>query len=72
MAETAVKRLLCCRFRHSSEALRQVCQGWLRICREINVFFSSFEYRMFYVLYPFVTYLLILPRTLSGVTLVFR
>jgi hypothetical protein len=32
-----------------------------------NIFFSSFKYRMFYVLYPFVTYLLTLPhkRTLS-------
>jgi hypothetical protein len=28
----------------------------------MNVFFSSFEYHMFYVLYPFVTYLLKLPR----------
>jgi hypothetical protein len=26
-------------------------------------FFSRFEYHMFYVLYPFVTYLLTLPRT---------
>jgi TRAP-type mannitol/chloroaromatic compound transport system permease small subunit len=26
------------------------------------MFFSRFEYHMFYVLYPFVTYLLILPR----------
>jgi uncharacterized membrane protein len=25
-------------------------------------FLSSFEYHMFYVLYPFVTYLLTLPR----------
>jgi hypothetical protein len=32
-----------------------------RICREINVF-PRFEYHMFYVLYPFVTYLLTLPR----------
>jgi hypothetical protein len=33
------------------------------LCREINVFVSRFEYHMFYVLYPFVTYLLILPCT---------
>jgi hypothetical protein len=26
------------------------------------MFFSRFEYHMFYVLYPFVTYLLTLPR----------
>jgi hypothetical protein len=29
-------------------------------CQEIHVF-SRFEYHMFYVLYPFVTYLLTLP-----------
>jgi hypothetical protein len=41
----------------------QVYQCWWRICREINVlFFPSFEY-MFYVLYPFVTYWLTLPRS---------
>jgi hypothetical protein len=33
-----------------------------RIFQEINVF-SRFEYHMFYVLYPFVAYLLTLPRT---------
>jgi hypothetical protein len=27
-----------------------------------NKMFSRFEYHMFYVLYPFVTYLLTLPR----------
>jgi hypothetical protein len=35
-------------------------------CREINVFFPRFEYYMFYVLYPFVTYLLTLPRNEQG------
>jgi hypothetical protein len=40
----------------------QVYECWWRTCREINVFFSSFEYHVFYVLYPFVTYLLTLPR----------
>jgi hypothetical protein len=29
------------------------------------MFFSRFEYHMFYVLYPFVTFLLTLPRTLG-------
>jgi hypothetical protein len=29
-------------------------------------FFSRFEYHMFYVLYPFVTYLLTLPRIPNG------
>jgi hypothetical protein len=36
----------------------EIYQCWRRICREINVFFGGFEYQMFYVLYPFVTYLL--------------
>jgi hypothetical protein len=40
----------------------QMYQCWWRICRDINVS-SSFEYHMFYVLYPFVTYLLTLPRS---------
>jgi hypothetical protein len=40
----------------------QVYQCWWRICWEINVF-SRFEYHTFYVLYPFVTYLLTLPCT---------
>jgi hypothetical protein len=39
----------------------RIYQCWWRICREINVF-SRFEYHMFYVLYPFVTYLMALPR----------
>jgi hypothetical protein len=38
-----------------------VHQYWCRTCREI-FFPPSFEYHMFYVLYPFVTCLLILPR----------
>jgi hypothetical protein len=50
-----------CGFRRTGKAMRQVYQCWWRICREINVFFSRFEYRMFYVVYPFVTYLLTLP-----------
>jgi hypothetical protein len=29
--------------------LDKVYQCWWRICREINDFFSRFEYRMFYV-----------------------
>jgi hypothetical protein len=37
-------------------------QCWWRVCRAINVF-SRFEYHMFYVLYPFVTYLQTVPRT---------
>jgi hypothetical protein len=61
VAETTVKRLLCCGFRHIAKAMGQVYQCWWRICQEVNVF-PSFEYHMFYVLYPFVTYLLTLPR----------
>jgi hypothetical protein len=60
-AETAVKRLLCCGFRPTGKAVGQVYQCWCRICREINVC-SGFEYHVFYVLHPFVIYLLTLQR----------
>jgi hypothetical protein len=53
VAEAVVKRLLCCGFPRT---------GWWRIGQEIKVF-SMYEYHMFYVLYPFVTCLLTLPRT---------
>jgi hypothetical protein len=62
MDETTVKRLLCCGFRRTGKAMGQVYRCWWRICREISVSFSSFEYHMLYVVYPFVTYLLTLPR----------
>jgi hypothetical protein len=52
VAETTVKRFLCCGFRRAGKAMGQVYQCWWRICREVNVF-SRFEYHMFYVLYPF-------------------
>jgi hypothetical protein len=64
VAETTVKRLQWCWFRRTGKAMGQVYKCWWRICREMNVF-SRFEYHMFYVLYPFVTYLLTLPRTWS-------
>jgi hypothetical protein len=32
-----VKRLLCCGFRRTGNAMGQVYQCWWRICREINV-----------------------------------
>jgi hypothetical protein len=54
VAEITVKRLLCCGSRRTGKAKGQVYQCWWRICREINVLFT-FEYHMFYVLYPFVT-----------------
>jgi hypothetical protein len=57
-----VKKLLCCGFRSTGKSMGQVYQCWWRICREINVF-PMLEYNMFYVLYPFVTYLLTLPST---------
>jgi hypothetical protein len=65
VAETTVKRLLCCGFRSTGKAMGQVYQCWWMICRERNGF-SRFEYHMFYVLYPFVTYLLTLPRISIG------
>jgi hypothetical protein len=40
-------------------------QWWWRICREICVLFQV-QYHMFYVLYPFVTYLLTLHRNIWG------
>jgi hypothetical protein len=40
VAETAVKRLLCCGFRHPGKAMGRVYQCWWRICREVNVFFK--------------------------------
>jgi hypothetical protein len=61
LAETTVKRLLCCRFRRTSKVMRQVYKCWWRIWGEINVFFR-FEYHMFYVLYRSVTYVLTVPH----------
>jgi hypothetical protein len=64
VAETTVRRLLCCGFRHAGKAMGQLYQCWWRICREINIF-PNFEYHMFYILYPFVTYWLTLRRSRS-------
>jgi hypothetical protein len=70
VTETAVERLLCCGFRRTGKTMGQMYQCWWRIRREINVFFFySFEYHMFYVSYPFVMYLLTLPRTKSLINL---
>jgi hypothetical protein len=41
VAETAAKRLLCCGFRRTGNAMGQVYQCWWRICREIDVFPGS-------------------------------
>jgi hypothetical protein len=40
VAETTVKKILCCGFRRSGKAMTQVCQRWWRICRETNIFFQ--------------------------------
>jgi hypothetical protein len=49
MAETTVKRLLRWGFRRTGKVMEQVYQCWWRICRELNVFFSRFEYQKIYV-----------------------
>jgi hypothetical protein len=61
VAEITVKILLFCVFRRTGKAMGQVYQCLWRICREINVF-SRFEHYPFYILHPFVTYLLTLSR----------
>jgi hypothetical protein len=43
----------------TGKAMGQVYQCWWRMCRELHVY-SRFEFHMFYVLYPFVTYLPVL------------
>jgi hypothetical protein len=55
------QRLTCCGFRRTDKQMRQVYQCWWVICGETNVL-SRFEYHILYVLYPFVTYILTLPR----------
>jgi hypothetical protein len=37
MAETAVKRLVCCGFRRTGKAMGQMSECWWRICREVTV-----------------------------------
>jgi hypothetical protein len=59
VAETAEERLLCCRFRRTGKAMGHVFQSRWRVCREIN--FIQVRMSMFYVSYPFLTYLLTLP-----------
>jgi hypothetical protein len=72
VAETTVKRLLCCEFLFIIKAMGQVYQCWWRICREVNVFSLRLEYHMFYVLYPSVTYLLTPPRILNITVIIFH
>jgi hypothetical protein len=68
VAETTVKRLLCCRFRCTGKVMGQGYPCWWRICREINVFLSRLKYHIFYILCPFVTYLLTLPHRIYWIT----
>jgi hypothetical protein len=59
VAETTVKRFLFCGFRRTGKAMEKVLSMLVKdMSRNICFFFSMFEYLMFYVLYPFVTYLL--------------
>jgi hypothetical protein len=59
LAETTVKRLLCCGFRSTCTSVPMLVDDMSRN----ECFFTWFEYHMFYVLYPFVTYLLTLPQS---------
>jgi hypothetical protein len=47
VAETTVKRLLCCWFWRTGKAMGQVYQCRWRICREINIFFSGLNVTCF-------------------------
>jgi hypothetical protein len=58
VAETTDKRLLRCGFRRSGKAMGQAYERWLRICREMNVFFQVLIKHV----YPFVTCLVTLPH----------
>jgi hypothetical protein len=53
MVETTVKRFLYCGFRLDGTSISMMVEDMSR-----NKCFSRFEYHMFHVLYPFVTYLL--------------
>jgi hypothetical protein len=50
VAETAVKKFLCCGFRRTGKAMGQV--PILVEDMSSNKFFPQFEYHMFYVLHP--------------------
>jgi hypothetical protein len=47
VAETTVKRFVCCSFRRTSKAIGQVYQCWWRICREIKVVFPGLNITCF-------------------------
>jgi hypothetical protein len=60
------RKILRCAFRRTGKTMRQTYQCWLRICQEILVHVFRFVCNMLHVLYPFVTYLLTVPRTILG------
>jgi hypothetical protein len=63
-----VNRLLFCGFRRNGKAMgRSVSILAEDLSRNKCLSFSRFKYRVFYVLYPFVTYLLALPRAIATV-----
>jgi hypothetical protein len=55
---------LCCGFRRTGKAMGQSVLMSVEHISKIKFFFLRYEYHVFYVLYPFVTYLLTLPRTI--------
>jgi hypothetical protein len=61
VTETAVKRLLCCGPLHTGRDGARVSVLVEDMSR--NKCFLRLEYHTFYVLYPFVTYLLSLPSS---------
>jgi hypothetical protein len=60
VAETTVKSLPCCYGTSVSVLVEDMARN--------KCFIPGFEFHMFYVLYPFVTYLLTLPRILTTMT----
>jgi hypothetical protein len=62
VAETKIKRLLCCGFRRTVKAMGQVYQCWWRICREV-IFFSRFEYHVLRFVPIVSTLPLLVPRS---------
>jgi hypothetical protein len=62
------KRLLTFGFRSTGKQPGQVYQCWLMRCQEMNVFVLGSNIAMSRVLYPFVTYLLPLPRNTQSKT----
>jgi hypothetical protein len=64
VAETTAKRLLCCGFRCTVKAMGQESVSMLVQDMSRNKCFFLGSNIMFYVLYPFMTYLLTLPHNM--------